>query len=171
MSPKIAVFPGTFDPVTNGHIDLIKRAASLFDKVIIAVAKNARKNPLFSLDERVKIIEDVLKDSECLSLAKKFAAKDIIVTGFENLLVEFAKQNNADVVIRGIRVVTDFEYEFQMANMNRRLNDSLETVFLTPSEQYSFTSSTIVKEIARLDGDVSQFAPNEVLEALKNKLG
>ncbi len=153
-----AIYPGTFDPVTNGHIDIIARAARLYSKVIVAVADNSNKHPLFELSQRVKLLEDV---------TAKFGNVSII--GFDNLLVDCAKQHNASVILRGLRAISDFEYEFQLAGMNRRLSPDLETVFLTPAEQYEFISSSMIKEIARLGGDVSSFVPQVVQEHLIEK--
>ena len=154
-----AIYPGTFDPITNGHADLIERASKMFSEVIVAIASNPSKSPLFTLDERVELIKGV-----CSPL------KNVKVTGFTGLLAEFARQNDADILIRGLRAVSDFEYEFQLANMNRRLNPDLESVFLTPSEENSFISSTLVKEVALHKGDVSQFCHPSVHLALKKRL-
>ncbi|NYT47607.1 MAG: pantetheine-phosphate adenylyltransferase [Candidatus Methanofishera endochildressiae] len=153
-----AIYPGTFDPVTNGHLDIIARAAKLYHKVIVAVAVNSNKTPLFSIDQRVALLEQVTTE---------FANVDII--GFDNLLVDCAKQQGANVVLRGLRAISDFEYEFQLAGMNRRLSPELETMFLTPAEQYEFISSSMIKEIARLGGDVSEFVPENVLNHLIKK--
>ena len=155
---KIAVFPGTFDPITLGHQDLINRASQIFTKVIVAVASNANKNPLFSLEKRVSMIKKAFN-----------GLSNIEVVGFNNLLVDFLSDNNASIIIRGVRVVTDFEYELQLANMNRSLAPDIETVFLTPSEQYSCISSTLVKEAANLGGDVSSFVNQDVVIALSDK--
>jgi pantetheine-phosphate adenylyltransferase len=154
----IAIYPGTFDPITNGHIDIIARAAKLYHRVIIAVAVNINKTPLFSLDERVALVHAVTTEFD-----------NVTVMGFSTLLVEFAKQQGANVILRGLRAVSDFEYEFQLAGMNRRLSPDLETMFLTPSEQYEFISSTMIREIARLKGDVSSFVPPIVGNALTEK--
>lgn len=159
MAQHRAIYPGTFDPITNGHADLIERAANMFSEVIVAIASNPSKKPLFGLDERVELISKV-----CAHL------DNVKVTGFTGLLAEYAKQNNADVLIRGLRAVSDFEYEFQLANMNRRLNPDLESVFLTPSEENSFISSTLVKEVALHKGDVAQFVHPVVNKALKKRL-
>lgn len=158
MGNKRGIFPGTFDPITNGHVDLIERAAKLFSTVIIGVAENARKAPLFSLAERIELVKASLKH-----------LPNIEVKGFSTLLVNFVKETNADVIIRGLRAVSDFEYEFQLANMNRRLDPNIETLFLTPAEQFSFISSSLVKEIALLKGDVASFVPAVILESLKSK--
>ncbi len=158
MSQHRAIYPGTFDPITNGHADLIERAANMFSEVIVAIAANPSKQPLFTLAERVELITQV-----CAHL------DNVTVTGFTGLLAAFAKHNKADIVIRGLRAVSDFEYEFQLANMNRRLNPDLESVFLTPSEENSFISSTLVKEVAMHDGNVSQFCHPLVHQALKER--
>jgi pantetheine-phosphate adenylyltransferase len=154
-----AIYPGTFDPITNGHADLIERAARMFDEVIVAIAANPSKQPLFSLDERVRLITTVTQDLD-----------NVTVVGFTGLLAEFARQQHATILIRGLRAVADFEYEFQLANMNRRLNPDLESVFLTPSEENSFISSTLVKEVALHHGDVGQFCDPVVKDALEQKL-
>jgi pantetheine-phosphate adenylyltransferase len=159
MSRQV-IFPGTFDPITNGHRDLIERAAKMFDKVIVGIASNKQKNPFFSLEERVELVKTVLSH-----------IKNIEVQGFDTLLVDFCRSKNAEAVIRGLRVVSDFEYEFQLANMNRRLAPEIETIFLTPSEQFSFISSTLLREIAALGGDVSSFVHPAVAEALKKRFG
>jgi pantetheine-phosphate adenylyltransferase len=153
-----AIYPGTFDPITNGHLDLVIRASQLYDNVIIAVAENKTKTPLFSLFERVALAREVTTGFENVS-----------VIGFDNLLVDCAKQNNARVILRGLRAVSDFEYEFQLAGMNRRLAPELETVFLTPAEQYEFISSSMIREIARLKGDVSCFVSECVYQQLVKK--
>ena len=153
-----AIYPGTFDPVTEGHIDIVQRAIRLFDEVFIAVAANRDKDPLFAMEERVELAE--------LALA---GLPHVKVVGFDTLLVDFAKSVGATVILRGLRAVSDFEYEFQLAGMNRRLSPELETLFLTPSEQYEFISSTMIREIAKLGGDVSMFVPDEVRAALKKK--
>ena len=158
MNKITAIYPGTFDPITNGHLDLVARAAQLFDEVIIAVAENKTKSPLFSLDERVALAKIVTAEF-----------KNVYVIGFDNLLVECAKQQGARVILRGLRAVSDFEYEFQMAGMNRRLAPELETVFLTPAEQYEFISSSMIREIARLNGNVSCFVPECVHQQLIEK--
>jgi len=152
------VFPGTFDPITHGHRDLIERAGHLFSTVIVAIAENKRKSPFFSLKERVEMAQEVLAH-----------IKNVEVRGFGILLAEFSKQCKARAIIRGLRVVSDFEYEFQLANMNRRLEPDIETIFLTPSEKYSFISSTLIREIASLNGDVSAFVHEIVANRLKQK--
>ncbi|MDC8831837.1 pantetheine-phosphate adenylyltransferase [Alteromonas gilva] len=153
-----AIYPGTFDPITNGHADLIERASRMFDEVIVGIAANPSKQPLFSLDERVALITEVTCKLD-----------NVTVIGFSGLLADFAKKQDATILIRGLRAVADFEYEFQLANMNRRLNPDLESVFLTPSEENSFISSTLVKEVALHHGDVGQFCHPAVKAAL-NKL-
>ena len=153
-----AIYPGTFDPITNGHLDLIARASRLYRKVVVAVAVNRGKAPLFSLDERVDLVKSVTSEFS-----------NVAVIGFGNLLVECAKQQGANVILRGLRAVSDFEYEFQLAGMNRRLAPELETVFLTPAEQYEFISSSMIREIAQLNGDVSCFVPDLVHQCLINK--
>lgn len=152
------LYPGTFDPITHGHTDLIERAARLFDHVIVAVAASPRKAPLFSLDERV-------------ALAKEVTAHlpNVEVVGFSNLLAHFVKEVDANILMRGLRAVSDFEYEFQLANMNRKLAPDVESLFLTPSEKYSFISSTLVREIATLDGDISNFVHPSVVKALTER--
>ena len=155
---RIAVYPGTFDPITNGHIDLVARAARVFDKVIVAIAESPHKKPLLSLDERILLSRNELNGLE-----------NVEVLGFSNLLVEFVQQVGAGVLIRGLRAVSDFEYEFQLASMNRHLAPDVETLFLTPDEEYSFISSSLVKEIARLDGDVSEFVSEEVRQAMRRR--
>jgi pantetheine-phosphate adenylyltransferase len=158
MAQATVVFPGTFDPITHGHRDLIERAARMFEVVIVAVAENKRKAPFFSLKERVRMVKKVLNH-----------LNNIEVLGFDNLLMDFAKEKGARAIIRGLRVVSDFEYEFQLANMNRRLDSTVETLFLTPSEQYSFISSSLVKEIAALQGDISSFVHEVVAASLETK--
>lgn len=158
MGVKRAIYPGSFDPITFGHLDVIKRAALLFDELVIAVADNASKKALFSGEERVELIREVL--GHC---------GNIRVERLEGLLVDFAHKQKAQVLIRGLRAISDFEFEFQMALMNRRLSPDLETVFLTPKEDCTFLSSRIVKEVARLGGDVRQFVPSVVAERLASK--
>jgi len=155
---RTAVYPGTFDPITNGHIDLVSRAARVFSKVVVAIAESPHKNPLLSLDERIELSRNELSGLE-----------NVEVLGFSNLLVEFVQQIGAGVLIRGLRAVSDFEYEFQLASMNRHLAPNVETLFLTPDEEYSFISSSLVKEIARLDGDVSEFVSEEVRQAMRRR--
>ena len=152
------VYPGTFDPLTNGHFDLVKRASRLFDEVVVGIESSQKKQPLFSLEERIELAREVLSD-----------LPNVEVQGFSKLLIFFCQEQNANVVLRGLRAVSDFEYEFQLANMNRALDHSIETAFLTPSEHLSFISSSLVREISALGGDVSPFVPPVVLEALKQK--
>ena len=150
-----AIYPGTFDPITNGHADIVKRAAQLFEQVIVAVAANPKKLATFTLEQRVELAQIVLKDFN-----------NVTVQGFESLLVDFAKQHQAQVIVRGLRAVSDFEYEFQLANMNRTLNPEIETLFLTPITQYTYISSSLVKEIATLGGGVDEFVHPAVSAAL-----
>jgi len=158
MSKRV-LYPGTFDPLTLGHIDLIKRAARMFDETIIAVAANPQKEPLFNLTERVSMVEKCVEDIPSTR-----------VIGFSGLLIDVLKENDSRVVLRGLRAVSDFEFEFQLASMNRRLNADTETIFLTPSEKYTFVSASIVKEIAKLKGDVAQFLHPHVNRCLIEKL-
>jgi pantetheine-phosphate adenylyltransferase len=154
-----AIYPGSFDPVTNGHLDVIDRARKLFDKVIVAVAHNDRKQPLFTLDERLAFLKGTIGKLENVEIAP-----------LDGLLVDFAVARQASAVIRGLRAVSDFEFEFQMALMNRKLEATVETIFLMPKEEYTYLSSRIVKEIARLGGNVAEFLPPQVAAALQNKL-
>jgi len=156
---KIAIYPGTFDPITNGHIDILERAIKLFDKVIITIARNSTKNPLFTDKERLDLIRSVTKQYP-----------QVEVDSFEGLLVEYAKKKKATAVVRGLRAISDFEYEFQMALMNRALDETVETVFLMPNEKYTYLNSSIVREIAKLHGNVSGFVPPTVQKALVAKL-
>ncbi len=156
----VAVYPGTFDPVTNGHIDLVERSLRIFDEVIVAVATNPKKKPLFSLEERIDMFGK--------SIARH---SHVRIEGFDGLLVDYIRQKKAVGIIRGLRAVSDFEYEMQMALMNRRLDDTIETVFLMPNEEYSFITSTIVKEAASYGGDVSSLVPKVVVKNLKKKFG
>ena len=146
LNHRTAIYPGTFDPITRGHEDLVRRGASLFDKLILAIAESPSKKPRFSLVERVDMAREVLSD-----------VKNVEIVGFNTLLMDFVHQQGAKVVVRGLRAVSDFEYDFQMAGMNRSVYPEVETVFLTPGEQYMFISATMVREIARLGGDVSKF--------------
>lgn len=154
-----AIYPGTFDPITNGHTDLVERAVRMFDRVIVAVATNPGKKPLFSLDERVSLASDVLAH----------LGDAVSIHGFDNLLVNFARERGARVIIRGLRAVSDFEFEFQLASMNRRLNADIETTFLTPAEQHAYLSSTLVKEVAKLGGDITPFVHPRVASALADR--
>lgn len=155
-----AIYPGTFDPITNGHTDLVERASRLFDKVIVSVAAVSGKNPVFNLDERVALAKDVLA-----------SLPNVEVCGFNILLVDFMREKGASVILRGLRAVSDFEYEFQLASMNRNLNPDIETMFLTPAEQYTYISSSLVREIASLGADVSPFVHEKVVAALKERIG
>jgi pantetheine-phosphate adenylyltransferase len=157
---QTAVYPGTFDPVTHGHTDLVTRAARVFGKVIVAIAESPHKTPLFTLEERIAMTRGELS-----------ALDNVEVVGFENLLIDFVRESNAGVIIRGLRAVSDFEYEFQLASMNRHLAEDIETLFLTPDEDYSFISSSLVKEIARLGGNVSDFVGRNVEAALRERFG
>lgn len=154
-----AIYPGTFDPLTNGHLDLIKRAASIFDQVIIGVAASPSKNTMFSLDERVALIEEACADMD-----------NIQVAGFSGLLVDFAEAQQANILLRGLRTTMDFEYEFGLTTMYRRLKPNLESMFLTPSEEYAFLSSTLVREVAIHGGEVSEFVPENVNRAIEGKV-
>ena len=156
---RIAVYPGTFDPITLGHEDIVRRAANLFDEVIVAVAGSTNKRTLFSLDERVVLAKSVFIDA------------NVKVIGFNSLLMQFVQEQGAQMVIRGLRAASDFEYEFQLAGMNRKLFPKLETLFLTPAEQYMFVSSSLVREVAKLGGDVNQFVSPTVEAAILEKLG
>jgi pantetheine-phosphate adenylyltransferase len=158
-----AIYPGTFDPVTHGHTDLVARAACVFDRVIVAIAESPHKKPLFSLEQRIDMTREALGDVG--------NTDNVEVVGFDTLLISFAVEMNARVLIRGLRAVSDFEYEFQLASMNRHLHPEIETMFLTPDENYSFISSTLVKEVARLGGDVTSFVSEGVSDALNRKFG
>ncbi len=155
---QIAIYPGTFDPVTYGHIDIIRRAAALFDHLIIAVAPNRIKGPIFNVEERVDLLSATVSE-----------LSNIEVTPFSGLLMDYAKSKNANIIIRGLRAISDFEYEIQMAAMNRQLAADVETLFLSPTAEYSFLSSTMVRDVARHNGDVSAFVPEVVVEALAAK--
>jgi pantetheine-phosphate adenylyltransferase len=146
MNKRTAMYPGTFDPITNGHHELVRRAASIFDRLVVAIAANPNKAPMFSLEQRVEMARSVLTDIH-----------NVEVRGFVGLTVDFARQNGLTVIVRGLRAVSDFEFEFQLANMNRHISPEIETVFMTPQEQYTFISSTLVREIAVLGGNVSEF--------------
>lgn len=152
-----ALFPGTFDPITNGHLDIVGRAADIFDEVVLAVAANTRKAPFFPLEQRVELASQAVANYSNVS-----------VCGFSCLLVELARQRQAKVLIRGLRAVSDFEYEFQLANMNRRLAPEIESMFMTPAEDYAFLSSSLVREVASLGGDVRDFVPEVVLQQLQS---
>lgn len=159
MNNSIAIYPGSFDPITNGHMDLIRRSAKMFDKLYVAIGVNSKKQPLFSLEERTELCRLVLA-----------SIPNIEVVGFRNLMVDFASEIGAEVIIRGLRAVSDYEFELQLANTNRRLNPRIDTIFLTPEEHHSFVSSTLVKEIARYRGDVSSFCHPVVEKALVERL-
>lgn len=152
------IYPGTFDPITKGHGDLVERAAKLFDQVIIAVAASPKKNPLFPLEKRVELVREVTRH-----------LPNVEVVGFSSLLAQFARDQKANVLLRGLRAVSDFEYEFQLANMNRQLAPEVESLFLTPSEKYSYISSTLVREIAALGGNIEQFVHPAVATALRER--
>ncbi|USD37740.1 MULTISPECIES: pantetheine-phosphate adenylyltransferase [Ferrimonas] len=156
---RIAIYPGTFDPITNGHLDLIKRSAKLFDHVVVGIAASASKKPLFSLDERVELAQRITDDID-----------NVTIKGFSGLLVDFAKAEQADVLVRGLRAVADFEYEFQLAGMNRHLHPEMETIFLTPAQEYTFISSSLVKDVASHGGNVSEFLHPLVDAAVATKL-
>ena len=158
--PNVAVYPGTFDPITNGHLDIIKRAAPLFDKVIVTLALNSDKDPLFSVDERLEMIQCSVRDISGVEVAQ-----------FSGLIVDFATEVGASVIIRGLRAVSDFEFEFQMALMNRKQNPDIDTVYLMPDARYTYLSSSIVKEVASHGGKIERFVPSNVLEMLKRKYG
>ena len=157
---RIAVYPGTFDPVTNGHVDLAERSLRMFDRVIVAVAANPKKQPLFELSERIVMFKKATKEY-----------RNLVIEGFDGLLVDYVKERKAVAIIRGLRAVSDFEHEMQMALMNRRLDENIETVFLMPNEEYSFITSTIVKEAASYGGDVSSLVPKGVVEKLRKRFG
>ncbi len=158
-----AIYPGTFDPITNGHRDLVQRAARLCDDVVVAIANgggSGSKKPVFTLEERVALAKEVVGD-----------LPNVEVCGFDTLLIDFVREQRAQVILRGLRAVSDFEYEFQLASMNRHLDESIETIFMTPAEQFSYISSSLVREIAHLGGDVAPFVHSKVVAALKSRLG
>ncbi len=155
-----AMYPGTFDPITLGHEDLVRRATRLFDKVIVAIAANPSKEPMFSLDERVELARTVLVDMDSVE-----------VMGYSGLTVDFARDNGLQAIVRGLRAISDFEYEFQLANMNRHLNEEVESVFLTPTETYTYISSSLVREICSMGGDISEFVSPKVKDALMERCG
>ena len=156
---RTAIYPGSFDPMTNGHLDVVQRAAKLFDRVVVAVAKNEGKHPLFTEAERMKLVKEAVA-----------GLPNVEADSFDGLLVEYVAAKKARAIVRGLRAVSDFEFEFQLALMNRKLDENIETIFMMPKDTYTFLSSRIVKEIARLGGDVSQFVPPNVQKALKKKL-
>jgi len=155
---KVAIYPGSFDPITYGHLDILERALNLFDKVVIAVATNSSKNPLFTEEERLLLIRNTVRKYE-----------NVEVDSFQGLLVDYVRRRKAIAVVRGLRAMTDFEYELQLALMNRKLDENMETIFLMPNEKYTYLSSNVVREIARLGGDVSKFVPSVVQKALRKK--
>lgn len=157
--PTLAVYPGSFDPLTNGHVDIITRGARLFDRIIVAILINAEKAPLFTMEERVEIARDVFKQ-----------LPNVEVDTFDGLLVDYVERRQAQVIVRGLRAVSDFEFEFQMALMNQRLNDRIETIFMMPAEQYTYTSSRLIKEVFRLGGRVHGLVPEMVEGRLRRKL-
>ena len=157
---KTVIYPGTFDPITNGHVDLVERAAAIFDRVILAIAHSKKKQPLFDLDQRIELSRQALAH-----------LPNVDFMGYSNLLVDFARANDSRFVLRGVRAIADFEYELQLANMNRAMYPDLETVFLTPNEHCAFISSTLVREIASMNGDADQFVPAVVARALREKFG
>ena len=157
--PTLAVYPGSFDPLTNGHVDIITRGTRLFDHIVVAIAANAEKSPLFTMAERIEIARAVFRD-----------APNVEVEAFDGLLVDYVERRRAQVIVRGLRAVSDFEYEFQMALMNRRLNDKIETVFMMPAEQYSYISSRLIKEVFSLGGRVHGLVPDMVEERLRQKV-
>jgi pantetheine-phosphate adenylyltransferase len=156
---RTAIYPGSFDPLTNGHLDVIERAVKLFDHVVVAVAKNESKQPLFSLEERVELVRRSIKH-----------IPNAEADSFDSLLVDYVQRRNAQAIVRGLRAISDFEFEFQLALMNRKLNEKIETIFMMPKDTYTFLSSRIIKEIARLGGDVTAFVPSHVRTALLEKL-
>ena len=160
INPHLAVYPGTFDPITHGHTDLVTRAARVFEHVIVAIAESPHKAPFFTLKKRIELAESQIGHLQNIS-----------IVGFRNLLVEFVQENGAGVIVRGLRAVSDFEYEFQLASMNRNLASRVETMFLTPDERYGFISSTLVREVARLNGNVSKFVGPQIELALKEQFG
>jgi pantetheine-phosphate adenylyltransferase len=155
----VAVYPGSFDPITNGHLDVVQRAARMFDRVIVAVAHHTEKTPMFTVDERVALARAAVRN-----------LRNVVIEEFHGLLVDYARDRQASVVVRGLRAVSDFEFEFQMALVNRKLGPQIETIFLTTKDEYTFISSRLVKEIAQLGGDVSDFVPANVQKALRHKL-
>jgi pantetheine-phosphate adenylyltransferase len=158
VTAKSAVYPGTFDPITNGHLDIIRRAAKLFDHLIVLVVNHPEKSPLFALDKRMEFVNDAIKGCE-----------GVTVDSFDGLLMNYVRDEKICVVIRGLRAVSDFDYEFQLTQLNRRLNPNMETIFIMPREEYFFLSSSMIKEIASYQGDISQFVPGKVTKALKRR--
>lgn len=166
VSKKIAIYPGTFDPLTLGHLDILTRASLVCDELIVGVAQNTGKNPLFTVDERIHLVSEVIE----YEVKKTGTLQNVKVMGFDNLLVEFAHEQGASMIIRGLRAVSDFEYEFQMASANKRLYQSIETLFLMAAEQQHFVASRLVKEVAHYGGDVASFVPEIVANAMAKKL-
>ena len=160
MRTNTVIYPGTFDPITNGHVDLTERASKLFDRVVVAIAYSEKKTPLFNLEQRIELCRVALGHLD-----------NVEVTGFSNLLTDFAKSQNARCVLRGLRAVADFEYEFQLANMNRAMYPEFESIFLTPAEHLTYISSSLVREIASLNGDITPFVPQQVAAALQKRFG
>ena len=160
MSPRIAIYPGTFDPLTNGHVSIIKRALKIFDKVVVAILINPSKTPLFSLEERISMLNKIFKNEE-----------NVEVDSFNGLLIDYAVKKNSNVIVRGLRALSDFEYEFQLALMNRKLNRDIQSVFLMTDYKWFYISSTIIKEAARYGGDIKGLVPPIVCEKLKQKFG
>lgn len=156
---KNAIYPGSFDPITNGHLDIIKRTARIFDKVIVSVVNNPSKNPMFTLEERVELIRYATKD-----------IKNIEIDCFSGLLIDYVKEKNINVMVKGLRAVSDFEYEFQMALMNKKLNENIETLFMTTNSKYSYLSSSLVKEVFKLGGCINGLVPEIVIEEMKKKI-
>ena len=165
MGNRIAIYPGTFDPLTLGHLDILRRAATVCDELIVGVAENTGKNPLFTVEERIKLVQQVIEND-----VKNEVSANIKVMGFNNLLVEFAHEQGASMIIRGLRAVSDFEYEFQMASANKRLHHSIETLFLMAAEQQHFVASRLVKEVAQYGGEIRSFVPEIVANAIAEKL-
>ncbi|MDT8438106.1 MAG: pantetheine-phosphate adenylyltransferase [Wenzhouxiangellaceae bacterium] len=159
---NVAIYPGTFDPLTNGHADLIQRAARMFKRIVVAIAESPQKQPAFPLAQRIDLARSVLE---------RVGPAEVVIAGFDNLLADYVHEQGSGVILRGLRAVSDFEYEFQLASMNRHLVSEAETVFLTPAEEFSFISSSLVKEIARLGGDVSKFVDPRVDRALRERYG
>lgn len=155
MSEIVAIYPGTFDPITRGHVDVVERACRMFDQVIVAIATNVKKQPLFDLNKRLTLAQDSLQH-----------LSNVTISGFNQLLVNFAKEHGANVILRGLRAISDFDYEFQLATMNRAIDPDIETLFITPAEQYSYLSSSLIREIAGLGGNIDQFVPDNVAQAL-----